>query len=314
LLGSDRATFVAGRLLGALFVMLSVSTLVFFVVRWVPGDPVESILGEHATAVDRAMLAECLRLDQGLAAQYWHFLGDLADGTLGRLCDDPAVTVRDRLLAVLPFTVELAVVSVVLGLVIALPLGVLAALRRGTWLDVLALFLALVGVSIPSFWLGPMLLLLFAVALRAFPDPGSGVVGLMALVLPAITLGTALSAKLARMTRASMLEVLGSDYVRTARAKGLSERVVVFKHALRNALIPIITLFGLTLPYLFGGAVLIETIFAWPGMGRLIVEAIFQRDYPLVMATSFVTAVLVIIGNLLADVLYAVADPRIRND
>jgi peptide/nickel transport system permease protein len=312
LLGSDRAAFIVGRLLGALFVMFSVSTLVFFVVRWVPGDPVESILGEHATAADRAALAECLRLDQSLAAQYVHFLGDLADGTLGRLCDDPTVTVRARLLAVLPFTAELALTSVLLGIVIAVPLGVLAAIRRGTWLDLTALFLALVGVSIPTFWLGPMLLLLFAVSLRAFPDPGSGVVGLMALVLPALTLGTALSAKLARMTRASMLEVLGSDYVRTARAKGLGERVVLFKHALRNAMLPLVTVVGLQIGALLTGTIIVEKVFARPGLGSLLIDAIEQRNYMLVQGCVLVISFTYVLVNLLTDLTYVRVDPRIR--
>lgn len=291
--------------------VVAVSSAVFLVVRWVPGDPVESILGEHARLEDRRVLAECLRLDQSLASQYVHFLGDLADGTLGRLCDDPDVTVRDQLVEVLPYTVELALASVLLALLIAIPLGTLAALRPRTWMDATALTVALLGVSIPDFWLGPMLLLLFSIVLRVVPDPGAGVVGLTALVLPVITLGTALSAKLTRMTRSSMLDVLSADYVRTARAKGLRERVVIFKHALRNALVPVVTVVGLQMGALLSGAIIVEKVFARPGLGSLLIDAIEQRNYMLVQGCVLVISFVYVVVNLVTDLVYTRVDPRI---
>lgn len=308
---SARTVYIIRRLVGAVFVVFSVSTLVFLVVRWVPGDPVESILGEFASDADKETLRECLHLNDNLLTQYGHFLSDMADGTFGRFCDNPDATVRDRLFEAFPFTVELALTSVVLAIFIALPLGVLAALKQGSALDLGALLIALAGVSIPSFWLGPMLLILFSVALRAFPDPGSGVVGLTALVLPAITLGTALSAKLTRMTRASMLEVLSADFVRTARSKGLRERVVLFKHALRNALIPVVTVVGLQVGALLSGAIIVEKIFARPGIGSLLLDAIEQRNYMLVQGCVLLISITYVLVNLITDLAYMGVDPRI---
>lgn len=309
---SARLTYILRRLVGAFLVLVAVSTLVFFVVRWVPGDPVESILGEFATDADKEQLRECLHLNDGLPAQYGYFLKDVFNGTLGTFCHDPTATVAGRLFEAWPFTMELALTSVLLGLLIALPLGVLAAKRQGTWMDLGALLVALVGVSIPSFWLGPMLLVLFTVMLRWFPDPGAGVAGLTSLLLPAVTLGTALSAKLTRMTRAAMLEVLSSDYVRTARAKGLRERVVTFKHALRNAMIPIVTVTGLQIGALLSGTIIVEKIFARPGVGLLLLDAIEQRNYMLVQGCVLLITITYVAVNLVTDLTYAVVDPRIE--
>ncbi|MBN1946393.1 MAG: ABC transporter permease [Bradymonadales bacterium] len=308
---SDRFSYILHRLLGALFVIFSVSTLVFLVVRWVPGDPVDSILGENAAELNKQVLAECLHLNDSLLRQYLYFLGDIANGTLGTFCDNPDVTVRDRIVEVLPYTVELALASMLLALLIAIPLGVLAALRQGSWLDLTALTVALLGVSIPNFWLGPMLLLAFSITLRMFPDPGAGVTGLHALVLPAITLGTALAAKLARMTRSSMLEVLSADYIRTARAKGLPERQVIWKHALRNALVPVVTVVGLQVGALLSGAIIVEKVFGRPGLGTLLLDAISQRNYMLVQGCVLVIAFTYVLVNLLTDLAYMAVDPRI---
>lgn len=326
----DRLAYLLGRLGGALFVVFCVSTLVFVVVRWVPGDPVESILGEHATNVDKEQLALCLHLvrraeavdprtgetvattrPESLWTQYRYFLRDIADGTFGTFCDNPDVTVRDRLTEVLPFTVQLALTAVALAVLFAVPLGVLAALKQGRWLDMSALLMALIGVSIPTFWLGPMLLLLFSIALQLFPNPGAGVAGLPSLVLPAVTLALGLSAKLTRMTRASMLEVLSADFVRTARAKGLRERVVIFKHALRNALVPLVTVLGLQVGALLSGTIIVEKIFARPGLGSLLLDAIEQRNYMLVQGCVLVISFCYVVVNLVTDVVYSLVDPRI---
>ena len=308
---SSRIAYITRRLIGALFVVLSVSTLVFITVRAVPGDPVESMLGETAADVDKTRVRECLHLNDSLIVQYGYFLRDIANLTLGTPCDRPDETVRDRLLAVFPFTVELALTSVALGILIAIPLGVLAALRQGTIVDLGALTVALFGVSIPTFWLGPMLLILFTVVLRVFPDPGEGVAGLATLFLPAVTLGTALSAKLTRMTRASMLEVLSADFVRTARAKGLSERLVVFKHALRNALVPLVTVVGLQIGALLSGTIIVEKIFARPGLGFTLFEAIQQRDFMTVQGAVLMISGVYVVVNLITDLTYVAVDPRI---
>lgn len=309
---SARLSYIARRLIGAALVVFAVSTLVFLVVRWVPGDPVESILGEFATDADKEQLRECLHLNDTIVAQYGYFLRDIGNGTFGTFCNDPTATVRNRLVEAFPFTLELALTSVALGLLLALPLGVLAALRQGSWVDLGALTIALLGVSLPRFWLGPMLLILFTVVLRVFPDPGASVAGLTSLILPAITLGTALSAKLTRMTRASMLEVLSSDYVRTARAKGLRERVVVFKHALRNAMVPVVTVTGLQFGALLSGAIIVEKVFARPGVGTLLLDAIEQRNYMLVQGCVLVVAITYVLVNLVTDLSYAFIDPRIE--
>jgi len=309
---SARLTYIIRRLLGAAYVLIAVSTLVFLVVRAVPGDPVESILGEFATDADKEQLRECLHLNDGLIGQYGHFLKDIGNGTFGTFCDDPTVTVASRIAEAIPYTAELALTAVALGLLIALPLGVFAARRHGTWVDLGALTMALFGVSLPSFWLGPMLLIAFTVTLQVFPDPGSGVAGLTSLALPAITLGTSLSAKLTRMTRSSMLEVLSSDYVRTARAKGLRERVVVFKHALRNALVPVVTVVGLQIGALLSGAIIVEKIFARPGLGTLLLDAIEQRNYMLVQGAVLGVTLTYVVVNLITDLAYVAVDPRIQ--
>jgi peptide/nickel transport system permease protein len=310
-MSSDRTAYLIRRLVWAVLVIFFVSTLVFLVVRLVPGDPVESILGEHATNADKEVLAECLHVNDSFLTQYGYFLGDIANGTLGTFCDNPDVTVVGRLKEGIPYTFELALASMLIGLLIAIPLGVLAALKQSTWVDFTALTIAMLGVSIPSFWLGPMLLLFFSIGLRVFPDPGAGIAGLSSLALPAITLGTALSAKLTRMIRASMLEVLSADYVRTARAKGLRERVVVLKHAMRNAMVPVVTVLGLQIGALLSGAIIVEKIFARPGLGFMLLDAIEQRNYALVQGAVLVIAFMYVIVNLLTDLAYMGVDPRI---
>lgn len=302
------------RLFSALWVILGVVTLVFFVLRAVPGDPVESILGEEALEVDKQALRECLRLDKTMPEQYALFWRDVADGSFGQLCDERGVTVMDKLKANTPATLELALASILVALLIALPLGVLASLKPYSWLDNSSAILALLGISIPNFWLGPMLLIVFSLTLKALPNPGSGVVGLSALVLPALTLGSGLAAKLMRMLRSGMIETLAQDYVRTARAKGASEPRVVLKHALRPALLPVITVLGMQFGALLTGAIIVEKIFARQGLGLLLLDGIEQRNYLIVQGCVLLMSLSYIVINLLTDLIYGVIDPRIRYD
>ncbi len=301
--------YLVKRLLALVPVLWGVSTFVFLIIHLIPGDPVERMLGETAEPADKTALRSALGLDKPLSEQYALFLRNLIQGDLGRSLhtNRPVVEViAERL----PATAELAVASLVLALAIALPLGILAAIRQYSWVDLGSIGFALLGVSIPHFWLGPMLILVFAVALDWLPVSGRG--GWAHLVLPAITLGTALASILARMTRATMLEVIRMDYVTVARAKGLHESMVIGRHALKNALIPLITLLGLQMGALLSGAVITERVFAWPGIGRLTVQAIESRDYPLVQGCVLVIATLYVFINVLADLAYGWADPRIR--
>lgn len=307
-------TFLIRRLLASVIVILGVVTLVFFVLRSVPGDPVESILGEQALAVDKQAMRECLNLDKPLWEQYVLFWEDVGNGTLGELCDERGVTVSDKLVANIPATFQLALASLAIALLIALPLGIAASLKPYSWVDNGSAVLALLGISIPNFWLGPMLLILFSLTLQALPNPGSEVTGLSTLILPAITLGTALAAKLTRMTRSSMLEVLGQDYVRTAKSKGNPGWVVTTKHALRNALIPVVTILGLQFGALLGGAIIVEKVFARPGLGTLLLDGINTRNYLIVQGCVIFIAFSYVVVNLITDLVYGWIDPRIRYD
>lgn len=305
-------TYLARRLVTACLVLFGVATLVFAVLRLVPGDPIASLLGEQASAQDYARLRSCFHLDEGVLAQYGHFWREVASGTFGELCNQPGVTVYDKLAEALPPTLELALASMALALVIALPLGALCALRPDGWLDRVLLFFSLLGVSVPNFWLGPMLLIAFALSLKWLPDPGDGALGAMALLLPAVTLGTGLAAKLTRMTRSSMLEVIRQDHVRTAIAKGLHPARVVLKHVLRNALVPVITVAGLQLGAVLTGAIIVEKVFARPGLGTLLLDAISMRNYQLVQGCVLFIAAVYVLVNLLTDLVYGLVDPRIR--
>ncbi|NIM28552.1 MAG: ABC transporter permease subunit [Gammaproteobacteria bacterium] len=302
-------SFLTARLTSALVVVLGVACLVFLLIHLVPGDPVEVMLGESARASDRAALREALGLDKPLLSQLLSYLESLL-----RL--DPGESLYSKrpiseiLAERLPATALLAVVALLVAVAIAFPMGVLAALRQNTAWDFGAMGVSMVGVSIPNFVMGPVLILLFSFTLGWFPV--SGMQGPASIVLPALTLGTALAAILSRMVRAALLEVLNEDYVRTARAKGLSEFRVITRHALRNATLPILTLIGLQLGTLLGGAVITEMVFAWPGIGQLTVEAIQRRDYPLLQACVLVISVAYVTVNTLTDVLYGWLDPRIR--
>ncbi|MBL4622784.1 MAG: ABC transporter permease [Immundisolibacteraceae bacterium] len=297
------------RTLAALLVIFGVSVAVFVLTHVIPGDPIEVMLGERAQAADRAALAAAYGLDRSLPEQMLHYYQGLLTLDLGESFHyhRPVVElIAERL----PATAELAVAAMVVSLLVALILGMVSAWYRNSWIDDGARVLSLLGVSIPNFWLGPMLILAGAVMLGWFPV--SGRQGFSSLVLPAITLGTALAAIVARMLRNSLLEIAEADFVRTARAKGLSEWTILWRHSLRNALLPVVTLVGLQIGAILGGSVIVETVFSWPGVGRLTVEAIQSRDYPLVQGCVLLIAVLYVVINLLTDVAYGLIDPRIR--
>ena len=297
------------RTLAALLVILGVSVAVFLLTHVIPGDPIEVMLGERAQAADRAALAAAYGLDRSLTQQMVFYYQGLLTLDLGESFHyhRPVVElIAERL----PATAELAIAAMVVSLLVALLLGMVSAWYRNSWIDDGARVLSLLGVSIPNFWLGPMLILFGSVMLGWFPV--SGRQGWGSLVLPAITLGTALAAIVARMLRNSLLEIAEADYVRTARAKGLSEWAILWRHSLRNALLPVVTLVGLQIGAILGGAVIVETVFSWPGVGRLTVEAIQSRDYPLVQGCVLLIAVVYVVINLLTDLVYGLIDPRIR--
>ena len=289
------AHFLVRRLLLTIPVLLGVATLVFSLIHLVPGDPVQAMLGESASPQEVADVSHKLGLDRPLYLQYWMFLKGAAQGDLGvslRTNEPVARAIADRM----PATVELAFAAMCLALLIAIPLGIVAAVRAGTGVDYAATTLALLGISMPNFWLGPLLAILFSVTLGWLPVSGSGTAA--HLVLPAITLGAPLAAVLARMTRASVIEELRELYVLAARARGVSRSRAVLRHAFRNSLIPIVTVLGLQMGAVLTGAVITETIFAWPGVGRLLIQSINFRDYPLVQCCILLIAVTYVAMNL----------------
>jgi peptide/nickel transport system permease protein len=277
----------------------------------VPGDPVDSILGEQAAQEDRDALRTCLRLDRSLPSQYVAFVGDVVDTSLGMPCDGRTEPVRTQVVRAFVPTLQLGLSAVGLAMLFALPLGAAAALRPRSWIDFTALGVALFGMSIPNFWLGPMLLIVFSIFLAWLPTPGGGVTGLAALALPALTLALGLSARLVRMTRAALLEVLGQDYVRTARAKGASELRVVVRHAFRNAGIPVVSVIGMQLGAMLAGTIVVEKVFARPGLGSLLLDSIARRDYMHVQGAVIAIAAAYVVVNVLTDIAYAAVDPRV---
>jgi ABC-type dipeptide/oligopeptide/nickel transport system permease component len=305
--------FVARRLISGAVAIVGVSILVFAFLHIVPGDPVDQLAGGEATAEQRARVAACMGLDRPLASQLATFFGHIVDGTLGHQCksgDARGPTVAARIAEVLPHTLALAVTGMAFALAFALPLGVIAAARRGTWLDTITSLGALSAVGVPMMLLAPILLRVFFVWLGWLPGPTE--TGPRALVLPALAVGLQLMAMLARMTRASLLEVLGEDYVRTARAKGLGERRVLLVHALRNALLPVVTVAGLQFGALLSGSIIVEKVFARPGLGLTLLDAISERNYPVVQGCVLVIATIYVVVNIAVDVAYGLVDPRIR--
>ena len=301
--------FLVRRALLTIPVLLGVATLVFSLIHLVPGDPAQAMLGDGASPQDIAELRTSLGLDRPLTAQYATFLRHAVMGDLGtsfRTGQPVTQMIAERV----PATAELALAAMTVAILLALPLGIIAAVRKNTFVDHAAMTFSLAGISIPNFWLGPLLAIVFSVELGWLPVSGRGTVA--HLVLPAVSLGLALSALLARMTRASLLEELGELYVRAARARGVSPSAAVLGHALRNSLIPLVTIVALQFGAVLTGAVITETIFAWPGIGRLLIQSIGFRDYPMVQGCILLIAVTYVSVNLLTDVLYGVLDPRIR--
>jgi peptide/nickel transport system permease protein len=301
--------YIRRRLLQSIGVVWGVSVLVFFLLRLAPGDPVSLLLAESASPEQMDAAREKWGLNEPIPVQYMVFLGRALQGDLGDslFFQQPAIEV---LMERMPATLQLSAVALLFSLSVAIPVGILSALKRDTIWDYLGTGLAMLGQAIPPYWLGIMLILVFSVGLGWFPTSGRGTI--WHLVLPAITLGSVLMALITRLVRSGMLDVLGEDYIRTARAKGLQERRVIVRHALRNILIPLVTVVGLQLGALFGGAVITESIFAWPGVGRLALQAINARDYPMVQASVLFVSVVYVFLNLAVDILYVYLDPRIR--
>jgi len=304
--------YLLRRLLGTLPVLFGVTLVVFAMTYLTPGDPVVALLGDSAQGITgeaREVLRAQLGLDRPWPVQYLSYVRGLLQGDLGTSVRSrrPVLDeVRDRL----PATAELALAGLAIAVVLGVSLGVAAALRRRTWVDALAIAIALVGVSVPVFWSGFVLMLIFSLELGWLPASGRGTWA--HLVLPALTVGVASAAFIARITRGAVIETLAQDYVRTARAKGLAARVVVVRHALRNALLPIVTVVGLQLGGLLGGSVLTETVFAWPGVGRMLVDAILARDLPLVQGSVLLVSLIFMLVNLLVDLSYAFINPKVR--
>jgi peptide/nickel transport system permease protein len=304
-------SFLVRRIALTLPVVWIVVTIVFGMIHMVPGDPVAQMLGEGASVTEVERLRHEFGLDKPILEQYGTYMTGLVRGDLGVSFRNQE-SVTSSILARYPATIELAVAATIFSLILALPFGVVSAVRRGQTADRAVGFFSLLGVSLPNFALGPMLILLFSIFLGLLPVSGRG--GFASLILPAVTMGGALAAITTRMVRGSMLEEIRQDYVRTARAKGLPERVVLFNHALRNGLIPVLTVLGLQAGPLLAGAIVTETIFSWPGLGRLTFQAINARDYPLLQGCILAIALTYILINLVTDVLYSVVDPRIRYD
>jgi ABC-type dipeptide/oligopeptide/nickel transport system permease component len=300
---------VLKRLLLVLPVLWIVVSLIFFLIHLVPGDPVEQMLGEGATVSDIGALRHAYGLDVPLGTQYVRYWTGVLHGNLGQsLRFNRPVT--ELILARYPYTLELAIPAILLAILLSFPAGIASARYRSKWQDQSLGVISLFGVSFPSFTLGPILILVFGIALGWLPVSGTG--SWRNFILPTVTMGTALAAILTRMVRTSMLEELGQDYIRTARAKGLSERAVVYRHALPNAMIPLLTVIGLQFGVLLAGAIVTETIFSWPGIGRLTISAISNRDYPLVQGCILAIGLTYVLVNLLTDALYIFANPRIR--
>lgn len=307
--------YLAIRLLAIVPVLFGISVLTFLMVKMVPGDPIVAMIGLEATDEAIATLRTRYGLDQPLAVQYFTWLGALMHGDMGRSIQTGRPVAGMLADAIWP-TAQLAAAAITISLIIAIPAGILSAVKRNKPLDYIASLIALFGLSVPSFWLGIMLILWLSISFPIFP--ASGYVSLFddpwgnlkTLVLPAVTLGTSLAAATMRMTRSAMLEVLGQDYIRTAWAKGLGPRAVITQHAFRTALMPVVTLLGIQMGQVLGGVVITETVFSWPGIGKLTVDAIFARDYPVVQGAVLMTATIFVMINLATDLVYALLDPR----
>jgi ABC-type dipeptide/oligopeptide/nickel transport system permease component len=309
-------TLILRRLLLAIPTLIVVITIIFIIVRVIPGDPAQAALGDQASAEAVDALRDELGLNQSLWGQYVDYMGGLLQGDLGKSLITRS-SAWDQIRFVLPYTIELTIASIILALVLGVPTGVITAIKRNTWIDYVGRILSLIGLSAPAFYIGILLIYFFSANLGWFPAIGAGTfsepgANLKALVRPAITLGLVETAYVARMTRSVMLNVLSEDYVRTARAKGLTERTVMAKHALRAALVPIVSLVGLFTIGLIGSSVLTEEVFGRPGLGKLMIGATKQRDYTLLQAIMVVYALIIVIVNIIVDIVYTMVDPRVR--
>ncbi len=300
--------FVLSRILTALMVILGVTLIVFLLIHLVPGDPVEVMLGDSASRADREQLRHALGLDKPMLEQLTQYYQALLALDPGHSIHSGKAVSEIIMPRILP-TLYLTISSLTVAMMIAFPLGVIAALKQHTWIDDLAMFISLAGISIPNFLMGPLLILFFALYLGWLPVSGYG--GIKEIILPSLTLGTALAAILARMIRSGIIEVLGEDFVRTARAKGLPYRDILFKHVMKNAMLPVVTILGLQIGALLGGAVITEMIFSWPGIGQLMIDSIQKRDYPVVQGCILLISITYVIVNTLTDIVYALLDPRI---
>lgn len=299
------------RLATSLIAVCGIMILVFLMIHAIPGDPVDNLLGEQATAVDRENMRRNMNLHLPMGKQFVLFLKNTFNGTLGKSFVYPGRTVSSMIAEVFPHTLILAFLSLLLAIIFAIPLGVIAAVNRGKWPDTLAMGIAMAGISMPSVWLGPLLVLAFCIYFQLLPPPGVSQ-GFAGIILPSITLASALMAMLARITRSSMLEVLSQPYITAAFSRGLPRRHVILRHALPNALIPVSTVIFLQFGALLSGAVIVEKIFARPGMGSLLLSAISQRDYPVIQGTVLIMAICVVFVNILSDFAYTIIDPRLR--
>jgi peptide/nickel transport system permease protein len=304
--------YVAGRLLRALLTVVGLVTIVFLLVRLIPGDPVEAILGDQAGPEEKAELRRALELDRPVGEQYLSFLGNMADGSMGTSFRQPDRSVWSLMGAVLPNTIVLAIAALLVAWFVAIPLGTVAAARAGKGWDKIASTAAVAGLAIPNIWLGPLLILAFGVKLRWLPLPGDDLAGPEALILPAVTIGTALAAVLTRQTRAAMIEVLSQQYITAARARGVPSLALLLRHALRNALLPVMTIGAAQLGALLSGTVVTEKIFERSGLGTLFLDAFFARDIPVVQGCVLIIAVIYVGVNLVVDLAYGLVDPRVR--
>ncbi|MHB1653680.1 MAG: ABC transporter permease [Desulfitobacteriaceae bacterium] len=307
-------TYILKRLLLMIPTVLGALTIVFFAIHLIPGDPAISILGEQATKEAIASLHHQMGLDQPLYIQFAKFIGNYLTGNFGISLRSNQPVLSEIILR-LPYTIELAVSGMLIAIVVGVPMGIFAAIYRNTQLDYLLTTLATMGIAAPSFWLGLLLIMVFSITLGWFPLISSGedvLFNVKYLVLPAFSIGLAMAALIARLTRSNILEVLGQDYVRTARAKGVREFWVIFKHVLKNAAIPIVTIIGINMGHLIGGAVIIETVFGRAGLGKYLIDGIYARDYPAIQATTFIIVCVFLFINLIVDILYTYLNPKIR--
>ena len=307
--------YVVKRLLMLIPVLLGVTFIVFFILNLSPGDPAAMILGDQASAEALEMKREELGLNDPLLVRYGRYIWDMVHGDLG-VSYKNNISVWDQVMERFPNTAILAVAGILVALLIGIPTGIISAKKQYSAIDNCSMVLALIGVAMPNFWFGLLMVIIFALNLRWLPSQGMGEGGielLKSLVLPALTLGTGSAAMITRMTRSSMLEVIRQDYISTARSKGVSERNITYRHMLRNAMIPIVTAVGLQFGTLLGGAMLTETVFSWPGLGRLMVDSIKSKDIPMVLGSVIFLAIMFTVVNLIVDLIYAFIDPRIKS-